>query len=1151
MIDKNHILEELKKITAIDEIHIDSFDLNEYKFSPIKEYIENLKFGVKRETAASDLLKQLLDNIIGDETKGRKANTEVNIEGSFIDYVVREAGSSNPICIELKPLFRLDSKKENLKQDKVRIHDHKDQIQKYLRYKQVEYIILTNLNHAYIFNRNAILDYKPIIETTLSDIFEQYLSHESLWDTIRRYEDNITLFDLDKLFFADLKKWYEELSKIELKENGSVSKEEMIVLFLNKFIFIKTLEDYGLIPYHFIQDEYKRYIYKWEAKGNEIIFKHFFDEIEEFFEMYYDTELFTSNFWDFVDKKDNNIDDFKNAFELILGLDAWSETFGKGLTHYNYRKIDEDIFGKAYETWIAENKKDEGIYYTPSVITEYMANKLVDNIFDDIINELSKAIKENNPDIIKINKLIEKLRSFKIIDTASGSGSFLIKVLKAIYQKYKKIEESTRWVADIHHDNIFDVPPVVEIINGFRKKMFFSNGTELHLISSIILNHIFAADKDERAIETAKTNIWKEAVKLNPRIYNYRRLDRDKIHILPNLALNFITGNSLTDSDFDSQIEIMTKEFEFELIKLFEIREKYIQNPYKPDILDKAKEIKNKIRKRLKKEPGCFDDSLFFPLEYFFCYFTPDGKTLPKEDRGFNAIIGNPPWEAIKPVKKEFAKKGKYEMDVLEFNSWFSEQLKNDDNFKQSWDDYCDFYKNYNEYLYEKYQYQSSGDPNYYKFFIERDFQLICKNGYFCLLVPSGFQTDEGSNKLRSLIIEENKLLELSSFENKGYNIPEKKHLVKLFPDVHPQFKFSIIFSRKEKTEDYNFKAKFYLHDPKELLNDEFVTYNIEKIRKFSPENLSIMEFRTERDYELCLKILSENDLLFQSDFTLRREFDMTNDSYLFLNKDDKKIKKLNGLMPLYEGKMIHQFDSSYSEHRYLIEEQKARKVLLHKVLHRIKSQFSLTKEEMEKLVIPEDLLLDYQTYRLVYRAIGSSTNERSLICSITPKNVFAGNSLIHSVNLKYDILDNAIIYNVLPYTKLLFLFSILNSLTLNYYIRNKISANLNMFFIYELPIAEASEEEKKKIIDLGFSLLYRKSRKEDFEDLKNELGIGQIDDRPLEEIRAELEIIIAKKLYKLDKSDWEYLTSTFTFGGESETKKELDQIIKISLEKW
>ncbi len=1142
---KKEIIESLKNLCQNDSISIglDLFEKSAYP--PIREYLEHLTINVKPETAASELLRHLLHDLIG----GR-VGSEVNYEGSFIDFIIRES-SSNPLCLELKPLFKIDKKKNTLNQIDFKYQPHQQQIQKYLRHERVEYVILTNINKTYIFSRAALLDFKPFIETTLHEIFEDYLLYENFWDTVRRYEDNLTLAELGNEFFRDLKKWYEQLSVVKFKENGHISKDEMIVLFLNKFIFIKTLEDYGLVPYRFIQDEYERYVFKWKAKGYEIVFKHFFHEIEQFFEMYYDTELFNTNFWAFIEEGEANIDNFQQVFELILGLDAWSQTFGKGLVHYNYRQIDEDIFGKAYETWIAENRKDEGIFYTPSSITVYMADKLVDALFDEPVNNLINELKKPLPDILRIDILVDEIHSIRILDSTSGSGSFLIKVLKAIHKKYLLIDNATKWAQHYHNGDLFSEPENITFGRNFRVKMNFDVGSELIFISSLILNHIFAADKDERAIDTAKTNIWKEAVKLNPRFYNYNRLDNKKIHILPNLEMNFIAGDSLTDIDFEKQIEIINSEFKDDLLKLFEIRKNYLANPYKPDIIHESVIIKEKIRKRLKEENPIFDDSLYFPLEFFFCFFAPDGNPLPHDDRGFSGIISNPPWEAIKPIKKEFAKFTKKEMDILHFNQWFDSKLKQDIEFKGNWEKYINFYSNYTEYIYEKYSHQSSGDPNYYKFFLERDFQIIKKGGLFSLLVPSGFQTDEGSNKLRELIIIDNTLLELASFENRGYHDGNSIHKTKLFPEVDNRFKFSIIISKKIKSEDYSFKAKFYLLDPADLLNANFINYNLEKIKQFSPENLSIMEFKSDKDFDLCSKILENNFSLKDLSFVLRREFDMTNDSDLFVSANDSKDKKNSKTLKLYEGKMIHQFSSDFSLPRYLINEEEAKLSLHRKVLHRIKSDNCLSKEEMEKLEVSKDLLLDYQTYRLVYRAIASSTNERTLISSIVPKNVFIGHSMNYIVNLKYKIEKQKIETEIQKYSRLIYLMSLFNSLTLNFYIRNKISTNLTMNFIYELPIAEAGESDRKRIIELGFSLLERKSRKEDFEDLKNELGVEVDSTREIEDIRAELEVIIAKKLYKLEKSDWEYLTSTFVYGNESKTKLELDDIISISKEKW
>ena len=889
--DKRIIINSLKRLCDIESISTDEANKIDFGFEPINTYVEHLQVKVKPETAATQLITSLLNELFSG-----KLIPEVNLKGDFVDFIVKENNKiGNPICIELKPLFKHSSNKKTLRQDELKYQMHQSQIQKYLKNQSIEYVILTNIHKAYIFNRSAIIDFKPFYETTLYDIFDTYINNDNLWDTVRRYEDDKIEYNLDDDFFQDLKKWFAEFDNVKFNKHPKLSEEEIKVLFLNKFIFIKTLEDYGLIPYRHIQDEFEHFLNKWITKGNDLVFKYFFSNLEDFFEIYYDTELFTANFWDFVDSSDElNVNRFQNAFERILGLDNWSNAFGKGIVHYNYRKINEDIFGKAYETWIAENRKDEGIYYTPATITEFMANDIVDTLFDESINELIEEIKVSNPDEIKINKLLAKIKSIKIIDSTSGSGSFMIKVLRAVYEKYQKINDNTKWVTNIDSSDLFSVPDNVRFIDNLRKQLNFTNGNELILISTIILNHIFAADRDERAIDTAKTNIWKEAVKLNPGLYNFRRLDNKKIHILPNLEMNFLKGDSLTDFDFQEQIDIIYPEFKAEIIELFKIRNTYLANPYKPEVIAPALKIKDKIREKLLEFQSDFKDALFYPLEYFFCFFDESGEPLDNSERGFDGIISNPPWEAIKPVKKEFARQDKYEMDTLQFNQWFDNELIENQEFNNKWQQYTDNYNRYTLYLYSKYKKQSNGDPNYYKFFLERDLQLIKDNAHYCLLVPSGFQTDDGSDRLRELLINENTIKQLFSFENRGYYKDDEKKKTKLFPEVDNRFKFSIVFAQKKKPEQiYDFKAKFYLQDPKDLYNGNTIIYNIDKIKQFSPDSLSIMEFRSEKDYEVCLKIKDGFNLDASNFITFRAELHMTNDSNLF-NKiaDIKKTKK-------------------------------------------------------------------------------------------------------------------------------------------------------------------------------------------------------------------------------------------------------------------
>jgi hypothetical protein len=391
----------------------------------------------------------------------------------------------------------------------------------------------------------------------------------------------------------------------------------------------------------------------------------------------------------------------------------------------------------------------------------------------------------------------------------------------------------------------------------------------------------------------------------------------------------------------------------------------------------------------------------------------------------------------------------------------------------------------------------------------------------------------------------------MSSFENRGYteirNGVEKT--VKPFPEVDSRFKFTIVNIIKQPSHPFmTFDAKFYLHNPKELEEKESIAYNLEMMKKFSPDNLSIMEFRTKKDYSLCSKVRGEHKLFGDLGFKLSSEFHMTNDSHLFHKESEiEKNKEKEKYLHLYEGKMIHQFNSNYSEARYFINEDEAKPILVSIERNNIKRKLELDNDTIEKLKIK----LDYQDYRLIHRAVGRSTDERTIICTLVPPKVYLGHSLNYLVNFEYEFKSSDVIPIQIPKEDLIFLMSLFNSLTLNYYIRNKISANLTMNFMYELPIPKATKEQKEYLVNLGFTLLYLHSQKEDYDKLLKQLKI-KIDKKadPIK-IRSEIEVYIAKELYNLSKEDWQYLTSTFIYGANSHSKHELDQIIEQSHLLW
>ena len=495
--------------------------------------------------------------------------------------------------------------------------------------------------------------------------------------------------------------------------------------------------------------------------------------------------------------------------------------------------------------------------------------------------------------------------------------------------------------------------------------------------------------------------------------------------------------------------------------------------------------------------------------------------------------------------KAQFSKMG---MDGPAFDKWFAEELQANPEFAARWREHEQYYERHKEYFGWTFKRQGTGDLNLFKLFIERDLSLVRQGGQFSLLVPSGFQTDEGCADLRRWFITEHRLDELTSFENRGYSASENGREVTkhIFPDVDSRFKFGFfkVIKGAVTPKGHAFDARFYLHDPKDALAPP-IQYSLEMVSSFSPANLAFMEFRSRRDYDLGRKIRGNHALLGTLGYQFRRELHLTGDAK-FLHKIQGK--KLSGdEMPLLEGKSIFQFDARYSLPSWFVVEAEVRPELLRKEVFRIADFVRDTAAKVfEGKPLPDsrdDLetaikavfgrrgyKLHYEFERLAYREVGSSTNERTLIASILPSRACFSHKLMYLTPCRYSLGAKGVLEQIeLPPPEAHALLTLLNSLTLNFYVRSKVSTGVSVHHLYELPIPKLSTADSKRLAACAAKLL------KDPKDAKE---------------RAALEVLIARDLYGLSLDDWKHLTGTFTFGSGS-TKEELDEIIRQSLALW
>ncbi|MGF6730829.1 hypothetical protein OKW50_002910 [Paraburkholderia youngii] len=207
------------------------------------------------------------------------------------------------------------------------------------------------------------------------------------------------------------------------------------------------------------------------------------------------------------------------------------------------------------------------------------------------------------------------------------------------------------------------------------------------------------------------------------------------------------------------------------------------------------------------------------------------------------------------------------------------------------------------------------GDVNTYALFAETFLQATASIGRAGFIVPTGIATDDSTKAYFGHVASSGRLASLYDFENREA----------VFPAIDSRIKFSLLtLGAVNQSEFVCFATRVeHLEDSRRrftLTPDEFGLIN--------PNTRTCPVFRSERDAELTKKLYRAAPVLIKEAVTdeagnvleaeanpwgisFQTMFHMSNDSGLFRDAPSSLDEPLR--LPLYEAKMIHQFDHRWA----------------------------------------------------------------------------------------------------------------------------------------------------------------------------------------------------------------------------------------------
>lgn len=707
-------------------------------------------------------------------------------------------------------------------------------------------------------------------------------------------------------------------------------------------------------------------------------------------------------------------------------------------------------------------RKSTGTFYTPRSLTEYLVRRT-----------LAPLVSDATPD---------RILSLRILDPAMGSGAFLVAACRYLAGAYEGalVREGGLTTADLAEADRA----------GFRR--------------IVAQRCLFGVDLNPMSVQLARLSLWLTTLcgdrpltffDHHLRVGNSlvgatladirhrrsgRRASQSPLPLLDESGLEAAVGHAVSCREKlrvgleDTLEQLRAKERLFgELLSpgaplwrwkavadlwcagWFDPRSRKVNRAAMNALLDDASGRHTSLPDHVRDDLLALGSSsaaayrfFHWELEFPEVFHGPHGE--PLADAGFDAIIGNPPWEMLRGDVGDSAARQK----AAEAGGALTRFSRSSG----------------------MYRLQGGGHANLYQLFVERALGLVRRGGRVGFVLPSGFATDHGCAPLRRHVLRSTTVDTFAIVGNKE----------RLFP-IHRALKFLVLTLstrpfrlnaeateakdlKEEATTTLSLPLRTALRSAADFdrLPDTGgdsgdVPVSLGLIEQLSGDQLAVPELRTTTDARLAAHLAFGFPAAGESDgwgLQFGRELNATDDRNLF-GRDPVGL-------PVIGGRHIQPFALKLDAVAGYITADAAARALGRR---------------------------SFESPRLAYRDVASSTNKLTLIAAVLP----AGVVTTHTLFCLRTPLDEETQH---------FLAGIFNSFVANYIVRLRVTTHVTVAIVERLPLPRPGRRST------AFSVVARCART---------LSRHPEDVRSFATLQA-----AAARLYRLDRAAFAHILGTF-----------------------